>query len=260
MLRTKRKSETVLRNVVAAISAALRPSAVIGRPMCGAMLLPSCVPLPTASLLPSALLLPTARLFLGALWDGVASLPLWLLSGPRFPLWLLGSLLRLLGGPGLPLWLLGSLLRLLCGPGLPLRLLGSLLRLLCGPGLPLWLLGSLLRLLCGPGLPLWLLGSLLRLLCGLGLPLWLLGVLLLLGWLGLLLFLFLAVLPLSIDRSIGSQKQKQNCYNSSDRYHTFHIGTPFPVTSLVPLNFSPAMPLPPMTLWFSTRSKWHGPV
>jgi len=51
VLATKREKETVLGNVVATIAAALVPSAVIGLPMLGAILLPRALPLPTAALM-----------------------------------------------------------------------------------------------------------------------------------------------------------------------------------------------------------------
>ena len=67
MSRSEIKPETILRNVVAAIAAALSQSAVIGLPMRGTVLLPSCVLLPGALLAPTILLLPYASLLLGTL-------------------------------------------------------------------------------------------------------------------------------------------------------------------------------------------------
>ena len=148
VLAAKRKLESVLRNVVATIAAALRPSAMLGLPVLGTILLPGAMLLPTALPHPSALLLPHTRLLLGALLGGggvVSWLLLLLLAlddlrlllhGPRLLWLLLGALLLLLlGGPILLLLLLGALLLLLLsGLGLLLLLLGVLL-LLCGLGL-----------------------------------------------------------------------------------------------------------------------------
>jgi hypothetical protein len=125
---SKIEAETVLRDVVTAIAAALSPSAMLVLPMLGAILLPRTMPLPATLLHPTSLLLPGASLFLSTL---LRLLPARIL----LPLWLL---LRLLPAR-IPLlfWLLLRLLpaRILLLFWLPLRLLllgrlGALLRLL----------------------------------------------------------------------------------------------------------------------------------
>ncbi|HME06117.1 MAG TPA: hypothetical protein VKG25_03670 [Bryobacteraceae bacterium] len=68
MLATEINTEGLLRNVVAAIPPTLRPGAMVGGPVLGAILLPGVVPLPAAWLLPSALLLPSLCLLLRSLW------------------------------------------------------------------------------------------------------------------------------------------------------------------------------------------------
>ena len=160
MLVAERETEAVLRDVVAAISSALRPGAMVALPVLSAILLQCGMPLPAAILCPSPLLLPGDRLPLGALGlrplllSLLGLLPLRLLRGLRvlfrlrlcpLRLGLLGLLpLRLLRGLRvLRLRLLPLRLRLL--GLLPLRLLPLLLRLL----LRLVLLFRLVLRLCG---------------------------------------------------------------------------------------------------------------
>ena len=79
---SKIESETVLRDVVTAIAAALPPSAMLVLPMLGAILLPGIMPLPATLLHPTSLLLPGACLFLSTLLRLLPArilLPLWLL-------------------------------------------------------------------------------------------------------------------------------------------------------------------------------------
>jgi hypothetical protein len=144
--------EAGLGNVVSAIAATLRPSAMVAVPVSVATLLPRAVLLPGALRGPSPLLLPLNRLLLRTL--GLLLLVSLLGTLRRLLPGLLRTLRRLLPG------LLGTLRRLLPG------LLGTLRRLLPG------LLGTLCRLLPGllstlcrllPGL----LGTLCRLLPGL---------------------------------------------------------------------------------------------
>jgi len=51
MPAAEREHEGALRNVVAAVAPALRPTAMVGGPVLGAVLLEGSVPLPTATLL-----------------------------------------------------------------------------------------------------------------------------------------------------------------------------------------------------------------
>ena len=102
----ERETEAVLRNVVTAIAATLRPGAMLACPALRPILLPCTMPLPSAVLCPPSLLLPRDCLLLGTLRLLV------LLLGRLGTLCLLLLrllLLRLLG----PLWLLLLLLRLL---------------------------------------------------------------------------------------------------------------------------------------------------
>ncbi len=175
MVHSEIETEAILRNIVATIAAALRPSAVIGLPMRGARLLPSGLPLPSAMLLPTPLLLPRVSLLLGALGRRVATL-LRLLAR------LLGTfprLLRLTLLPLLPLWL--RLLGRLLSPLLPLR--PRLLRGLLSP----LLLPLRLCLLWRP------LGALLLLLLRLG---------------SLPLLVFVTLFPLSVN--LGNRSWKRN--------------------------------------------------
>ena len=204
----ERETEAVLRNVVTAIAATLRPGAMLACPALRPILLPCTMPLPSAVLCPPSLLLPRDCLLLGTLRLLV------LLLGRLGTLCLLLLrllLLRLLG----PLLLL---LRRLLGPLLLLlrRLLSPLLLLLLRRLLSPLLL---LRLLCP--LLLLLLLLLLRLLCPLLLVLrGLLGprLLLLRGLLGPRLLLLLLLLPfrlalfliaLRVGRVNRPEKQKQ---------------------------------------------------
>ena len=80
------ETETGFRNVVAAIAATLRPSAVIALPIGGAILLPGGVFLPSALRTPTGLSLPSLRLLLAALGRAVAALlsgRCWLLLAER---------------------------------------------------------------------------------------------------------------------------------------------------------------------------------
>lgn len=64
---SKGETETVLRNVVPAITSALPPSAMLASPVLSAILLPRAMPLPGARRRISALLLPGGCLLLRAL-------------------------------------------------------------------------------------------------------------------------------------------------------------------------------------------------
>jgi hypothetical protein len=221
MLRPKVSAEPVVGNAVAMVAATLLPSAVVGLPASGALLLPctlldvllflsalgGALPRPLVSVLLLLGLSLPLRL-LGALLLLGLSLPLRLLSvllllGLSLPLWLLGVLLPL--GLSLPLWLLGVLLPL--GLSLPLRLLSVLL--LRGLSLPLWLLLSVLRLLLLFWLPLRL--SMLRLRFGARVRALLRS--------GMLLLFALLLLPCQ-GRSSDSEKQRQNGgAGESNRFH-----------------------------------------
>ena len=153
-------TETVLRDVVTAIAAALGPGAMLVLPMLGTILLPGTMSLPAALLHPTFLLLPGACLLLSTLRRLLRALLLLRRLGALLRLGLLGALLLLRRlSVLLLLRRLGALLlwRLL-GALLLLRLLGALLlvRLLPVRLLPvrilltlllLGLLGVLLRLL-----------------------------------------------------------------------------------------------------------------
>ena len=67
MLVAEREIEAGLRNVVAAISSALRPGTVIASPVLSTILLKCTMPLPGALRRPSPLLLPGDCLLLGTL-------------------------------------------------------------------------------------------------------------------------------------------------------------------------------------------------
>jgi len=107
VLLTEVEPETVLRNVIAAITAALRPSAMSLCQLEERFCCQGLLPLPAALLCPSALLLQIARLLLGSLSNLVVCMRLLLLGGLGLRLLMLSALL--LGGPGLPLVLLCGL-------------------------------------------------------------------------------------------------------------------------------------------------------
>ncbi len=155
------ETEAILRDVRSAVAAALRPVAMVGRPVLGAVLLPGIVALPAAVLYPAALLLPGSCLLVGALGRLAALgllVALWLLWTLGLLLALRLLLLRLLWTLGLLLALRLLLLRLLRTLGLLLALRRLLLRrLLRTLGLLLALRRLLLRRL------LWTLGLLLAL-------------------------------------------------------------------------------------------------
>ena len=134
VLVPKGEREGVLRNVVAAVAAALRPSAVIAGPILCTILLERSVSLPAASLRPALLLLPVGCLLPGAL--GLLLYALRLLLLLVLPLLgllrrlLLLRLLRPLALLLLPALFLLPLLRLLVLSPLLLRLLNRLPALL----------------------------------------------------------------------------------------------------------------------------------
>ena len=206
MLRPKVSAEPVVGNAVAMVAATLLPSAVVGLPASGALLLP-CTLLDVLLFL-SALGGALPRPLVSVLLLLGLSLPLRLLGallllGLSLPLRLLSVLLLL--GLSLPLWLLGVLLPL--GLSLPLRLLSVLL--LRGLSLPLWLLLSVLRLLLLFWLPLRL--SMLRLRFGARVRALLRS--------GMLLLFALLLLPCQ-GRSSDSEKQRQNGgAGESNRFH-----------------------------------------
>ena len=115
-----------LRNVIAAVAAALGPGSMLARPVLGAIRLPTAIPPPSPGCLPAPLLLPGDRLLLSTLW-----LLLHRLSTLRRLLRLRVLLLGLLRLGALLLLLLRAL-RLRRGllPLLLLRLLRPLLLLL----------------------------------------------------------------------------------------------------------------------------------
>jgi len=198
---SKIEAETVLRDVVTSIAAALPPSAMLVLPLSGAILLPGTMSLPATLLHPTSLLLPGACLFLSTL----------LRLLPARVLRLFWLLLRLL--PARVLRLFWLLLRLL--PARILLLFWLLLRLLPVRILVLfWLRPRLLpvRIL----LLFWLLLRLLptRILLLFWLRLLLLGRLgALLRLLSLLLFrltlFFVLWVMLCVNRSNGSENQNQ---------------------------------------------------
>ena len=188
MVLTKVSAETVVRNAIAVVAAALLPSAVLGFPASGAMLLP-------CTLLYSLLFRCALRSFVATLLLS-ALLPIVLVP----PLLLSGALLL----PVLVVTLL--LLRTLLVLVLPLLLLGMLLLLILF--LPLLLLGMLLLLVLV--LPLLLLSMLLFRLGLRVLALLLFG----------MAFLFVLLLLLSICRSSDSEKQRQGrCTDDSNYFH-----------------------------------------
>lgn len=222
MLTAEIEAEAVCRNIVTAIATALSPSAMVGLPMLGAVLLPGAMLLPTAALSPTALLLPGCGLLLRALLRRIASrlsaettllcrlrwlrtllylCALWLWLRLLLPLLLYRPIQLLLG----TLWL-GSrwpLLGTLFVLGLHLRLLGLLS--LLGP----FLLALLSGWLCA--LPL-LLGSAL-------LPLGA-GLLFRLASLASPVLLFALLVPLCVAGSDHPGKQYQ--YGRVDHSCEFH--------------------------------------
>jgi len=67
MLRPEVQTESSPWNVESAVSSALRPRAMLGRPVARAIMLEAVAPLPAAVPSPTLLLLPTPSLLLGAL-------------------------------------------------------------------------------------------------------------------------------------------------------------------------------------------------
>jgi hypothetical protein len=74
MLTAEIEAESVRRNIVTAIPAALAPGSVVGLPVLGATLLPVVMRRPSSILCPTALLLPGCRLLLGALLGRIVAL------------------------------------------------------------------------------------------------------------------------------------------------------------------------------------------
>ena len=200
MLASEIEAEAVLRNIVAAVSATLRPSAMIAGPVLRTILLKCALPLPSALLLPSPLLLPCGCLLLSAL-----RLLLPGLLRTLSPLLILGLLLLILLNAlllrlSVPLWrlillLLPALSLLLALRLLLLILLDPLLLRLSGPlwRLALLLLPALSLLLILRLLLLILLDPLLLRLTG---PLWRLVLRLLPALLSPLLILLLVLVSL----------------------------------------------------------------
>jgi hypothetical protein len=75
MLPAEIQIETIARDVISAVTSALRPGPMIGCPVLGTILLPVVVALPTAVAEPSALLLPASGLLLRALGLRRCALP-----------------------------------------------------------------------------------------------------------------------------------------------------------------------------------------